>query len=103
MEYDNKNTFVLFNHEKKTDKQPDSKGNGNFVCQKCNHKNEVELAVWQRTSKKGTPFLSGKVSEPYQKPEGNSWQQAREKFAKPDVVLTDIKDDDEDIMASIPF
>ena len=96
MEYDKKNSFVLFQNEKKSEKAPDYRG----TLTDENGK-EWDIAVWERTSKKGTPFLSGKVSEPYQKPEGGSWAQAREKFAKPDVVLNDI-DDDIDVN-SIPF
>ena len=56
------NTGVLFKiAEKESDKHPDLTG-------KCmvNGK-EMEIAVWENTSKKGSLYLSLKFQEPYQK------------------------------------
>ena len=58
MEYDNKNTGVLFKNKKENERQPDWKGSfvdANGV--------EMDLAAWTRTSKKGMEFLSIKVSK----------------------------------------
>jgi uncharacterized protein (DUF736 family) len=59
MDYDNKNSGVLFKNDKKdNDKQPDYKGtftNDQDV--------EMDLAAWIRTSKRGLQFLSVKVSD----------------------------------------
>ena len=101
MEYDKKNTFVLFKNEKKNEKQPDYRGNLTDENGK-----EWSLAVWQKTSKKGAPFLSGKVSEPYQKPEGNApsaWEAQREKFSKPEELPTNKEVDEPIDLSAIPF
>jgi uncharacterized protein (DUF736 family) len=98
--YDDRNTLVMFANEKKHDKMPDYKG----TLTDENGK-KWELALWERTSKKGASFLSGKISEPYVKPEGtgyDSFKQAGEKFKK-DVVLEDIDDSKEIDLSEIPF
>jgi hypothetical protein len=97
MQYDDKNTFVLFPHEKTGDNQPDRKGS----LTDSNGK-KWDIAVWERTSKKGAPFLSGKISEPYVKPEGKVWEQTRDKYKKQDVVLDDISDEPIDL-SEVPF
>lgn len=99
MQYDDKNTFVLFPHEKTSENQPDRKGS----LTDSNGK-KWDIAVWERTSKNGKPFLSGKISEPYVKPEGNTWEQQREKFAvKKDNLPTDEEVDEPIDLSSIPF
>jgi len=59
MDYDNKNSGVLFKNDKKdNEKQPDWKGsfiNADGV--------EMDLAAWSRTSKRGLEFLSVKLSK----------------------------------------
>lgn len=99
MEYDNKNTFVLFQNDKKAENHPDWKG----TLTDENGK-EWDIAVWERTSKKGSLFLSGKVSEPFKKTEGApSWEAAREKYTKKDEVLTDEQVDEPIDLSEIPF
>ena len=65
MEYDNKNTGVLFANDKNgNDKAPDYSGSfedANGV--------EKDLAAWVRTAKSGKKFLSIKVSDKWVKPE----------------------------------
>lgn len=59
MDYDNKNSGVLFRNDKKdNEKQPDYKGS--FTNEQGV---EMDLAAWQRTSKRGLAFLSVKVSK----------------------------------------
>ena len=58
MEYDNRNTFVLFRNDKKgNDRAPDYRGayvDSTGV--------EMDCAAWVKVSKKGDKFLSGKIS-----------------------------------------
>lgn len=52
------NTFTLFNNDKKgNDLAPDFKGRG-LVNGK-----DVQIAVWKKTAKSGTEYLSGSISE----------------------------------------
>ncbi len=61
MEYDNTNTFALFKNDKQgNDKAPDYKGKINIDGR------DLELAAWIRKSAKGTTYMSGQVSEPWQ-------------------------------------
>ncbi len=66
MDYDNKNTGVLFKNDKKgNDKAPDYSGSfedSNGV--------EKDLAGWIRQTKSGKMMLSIKVSDKWVKPEG---------------------------------
>lgn len=105
MEYDDKNTFILFYEtDKKTDKSPDFTG-------KLTDENgkEWRIAAWERTSKSGKNFLSGKVDEfkPKTETAAPSWEAQREKFAaKKDEVVAEVpsqEDLDEDILRNIPF
>lgn len=103
MEYDDKNTFILFYEtDKKTDKSPDFTGKLTDINGK-----EWRIAAWHRSSKTGKEFLSGKVSEFQPKEQtGGAWEAQREKYAKKDEVVTDVPtqaDLDEDILKSIPF
>jgi len=72
-DYKEEDTFVLFKNDKKSDNQPDYKGNLTW-----GDGTKKDIAVWIRTSKKGTKFMSGKISEPWQKE-----QQATEVIAEP--------------------
>lgn len=100
MEYDDKNTFILFYEtDKKTDKSPDFTGKLTDINGK-----EWRIAAWHRSSKNGKEFLSGKVDEFKPKTEGGAWEQQRQKFAKKDVAPTEVSDiSDEDFYKSIPF
>ncbi len=78
MEYDNKNSFVLFKNDKKASpKAPDFKG-----TYTDNNGKEWEVAAWEKTSKAGNTFLSGKISEKrdlskisyHNKAKGNAYQ-----------------------------
>ena len=60
-EYDNTNLGALWNHEKKSEKQPDFKGKLNVDGK------DWEIAAWNRTSQAGKQFLSLKVSVPFVK------------------------------------
>ena len=63
MEYDNRNSGVLFKNEyKKNDKQPVYKGN---ITDEAGV--EKDLAAWIRKSQTGKTFMSIKVSDKYQK------------------------------------
>jgi len=99
MEYDDKNTFILFYEtDKKTDKSPDLSGKLTDE-----HGKEWRIAAWHRSSKNGKEFLSGKVDEFKPKePTGGSWEQQRQKFAaKKDVAPTDVEDEVD--LSEIPF
>ena len=89
-EYDDSNTFVLFENDKQNEKQPDYKGSLTDENGK-----KWDIAVWNKTSRNGKDFLSGKISEPYVKPEsdGKVWEQTRERYKKEDVVIDDISDE----------
>lgn len=56
--YDNRNTGAIFTNEKKNENQPDFKGTINVEGK------DYEIAIWNKTSKKGTPFMSAKIQEP---------------------------------------
>lgn len=83
MEYDNKNSFVLFPNDKKASpKAPDFKG----TYTDANGK-EWECVAWEKTSKAGKPFFSGKISEkrekgnyisPHNVAKGNAYQPQQE-------------------------
>lgn len=104
MEYDNKNSFILFYEvEKKSEKAPDFTG-------KLTDENgkEWRIAAWERTGKSGKNFLSGKVDEfkPRESTPAPSWEAQRQKFAKKDEVVEDVPTQaeiDDDILKSIPF
>jgi len=67
MDYKEEDTFILYKNDyKKSDNQPDYKGNLTW-----GDGTKKDIAVWIRTSKKGTKFMSGKISEPWKK-EDNS-------------------------------
>jgi len=67
-EYDDTNTFVLFQRDKKGDNHPDRGGEATIKCPHCAAVFKRELAGWIKHPKKGgSPFLSGTVSEPYEK------------------------------------
>lgn len=54
------NTGVLFtNAKKEKETHPDFKGNGNFEGV------EFEISAWEKTSEKGTKYLSISFSKPY--------------------------------------
>jgi len=65
MEYDNRNKFVLYkNQYKKSEAQPDYRGNMTLP-----DGTKKDIAAWLRTSSKdGSKFMSGKISDPYKKP-----------------------------------
>lgn len=63
-QYDNTNSGVFFKNEKKSEKAPDYKGKLNV------NGKEFEIAGWVREGKNGK-FISLKVSEPYNKEDGN--------------------------------
>lgn len=98
MEYDDKNTFVLFKNDKLKDTQPSFKGSLTDENGK-----KWDIAVWERTSKKGAFFLSGKIQEPYVKHEGSTWEATREKYAKKDEVVEDFNEDAPIDLSEIPF
>ena len=94
-EYDNNNSFILFYElEKKSEKAPDFTG-----TLTDEHGKQWRIAAWERASKNGKNFLSGKVSEVQRNTP--TWDETRERYKKPDVVLEDITDDD--ILSQIPF
>lgn len=71
MEYKEEDTFVLFkNNDKEKDNQPDYKGSMTW-----GDGTKKDIAVWIRISKKGSKFMSGKISEPWKKKD-NSVPQA---------------------------
>lgn len=98
MEYDDKNTFILFYEtDKKTDKSPDLSGKLTDE-----HGKEWRIAAWHRSSKTGKEFLSGKVSEIT---EGQGYQKAQEAYQKikaKDEPLTEVSDEPADL-SEIPF
>ena len=97
-DYDRKNTFILFYEtDKKTEKSPDF--TGTFTDE---HGKEWRIAAWERSSKSGKKFLSGKVDEFKPKETGGSWEAQREKFTKKDEVVTDVSDEPIDL-SEIPF
>jgi uncharacterized protein (DUF736 family) len=63
MQYDNKNSFVLFTKNNANPKAPAYSG----VYTDANGK-EWEISGWKKVSKAGNEFISGKISE---KREGN--------------------------------
>ena len=58
MSYDNTNTGAIFKNDKKTEKQPDYRGTINVEGK------DYEIALWIKTSQKGTQFLSAAIQEP---------------------------------------
>jgi uncharacterized protein (DUF736 family) len=58
MPYDNKNSFVLFSNKGTNPKAPNFTGTFTDLNGK-----EWEISAWNKTSKNGNQFLSGKVSE----------------------------------------
>ena len=104
MEYDDKNTFILFYEaDKKTEKSPDL--TGTFTDGNCK---KWRIAAWHRSSKSGKEFLSGKVSEFQPREESGStaapsWEAQRQKFAaKKDVAPATVEDEPIDL-SEIPF
>ncbi len=103
-QYSNENRGALFqNHDKKTDKHPDYKGEANV------NGKDYWLSAWKRESKSGKTYLSLSFQEKEEQQddlwpektgkESDSWQQAREKFKKDDVTDTEEEID----LSSIPF
>jgi len=75
------NTCVIFkNAKKETDAQPEYKGQVNVEGKL------FDIALWVKTSEKGTKYFSGKVSEPYRKEETHEQviRQVQEEKAKPE-------------------
>ena len=66
--YQNKeNQGAIFkNTKKQNEKHPDYRGTVNVEGK------EFEIALWLKKSQNGKPYFGVKVSEPYQKPEGNT-------------------------------
>lgn len=69
MTYDDTNRGVLFHNTKESDKHPDMKGKINIEGK------EYELAAWRNQSKNGKPYMSLKISLPYNKSEQENNQQ----------------------------
>lgn len=60
--YDNTNTGAIFkNDNKKAENHPDYRGKVNV------NGKEMEIALWLKTSAKGTSYFSASFSEPYVK------------------------------------
>lgn len=57
------NEVVLFLNKKTKETQPDYKGQVNIGGK------VMDIALWQKTAKTGTPYLSGKIAEPFKKNE----------------------------------
>lgn len=71
--------MLFYETEKKTDKSPDFTGKLTDINGK-----EWRIAAWERTSKNGKNFLSGKVDEFKPKEQTTaapSWEAQRQKFA----------------------
>jgi len=66
-QYDNTNSFALFKNDKTKDSQPDYTGNITLEGGK-----EMRMACWIRESKSGLKFLSGRLTEPQDKPDVNN-------------------------------
>jgi len=97
-EYDDKNTFILFYEtDKKSEKSPDFTGNLTD-----NNGKKWRIAAWERTSKSGKNFLSGKVSEVTEGQGYQKAQQAYQNIKQKEEVVTDISDDPIDL-SEIPF
>jgi len=76
MEYDNRNTGVLFkNNYKEKDSHPDYKGSFEDA-----NGQEKDLAAWIRTSKNGGKFLSVKVSDKWVAPNAEQPAQQATEF-----------------------
>lgn len=58
MQYDNRNSFVLFANNNANPKAPNY--SGTFTDE---NGKEWEIVAWKKTSKTGKPFLSGKIKE----------------------------------------
>ena len=64
-QYDNTNSFALFKNEKgDNEARPDYTGTITLEGNK-----EMRMACWIRESKSGLKFLSGRLSEPQDKPD----------------------------------
>ena len=87
MSYEQKpNSGVMFQNANKSGSQPDMRGelhiDKTFIIEQMNKANgplvKIAVAGWQNTSKSGSEYLSMKVSEPYEAPEGsktkNPWE-----------------------------
>lgn len=57
------NTGAIFKNDKKAETHPDYKGTINVDGK------DKEIALWVKTSQKGTSYFSVKISEPYVKPQ----------------------------------
>ena len=67
-QYDNTNSFALFKNDKgDNESRPDYTGNITLEGGK-----EMRMACWIRESKSGLKFLSGRLSEPQDKPDVNN-------------------------------
>lgn len=68
MSYEEKDgDFVLFrNNKRKSEKSPHYTGTINKNGQKFN------LSMWEKTSKNGNQFYSGKIGDVYQPPQSNA-------------------------------
>jgi uncharacterized protein (DUF736 family) len=67
-QYDNTNSFALFKNDKgDNESRPDYTGNITLEGGK-----EMRMACWIRESKSGLKFLSGRLTEPQDKPDVNN-------------------------------
>ena len=67
-QYDNTNSFALFKNDKgDNESRPDYTGNVTLEGGK-----EMRMAAWIKTSQSGLKFLSGRLSEPQEKPDTNN-------------------------------
>lgn len=57
------NEVVLFLNKKTKETQPDYKGAVNFGGK------TMDIALWQKTTKSGVAYMSGKIAEPFKKNE----------------------------------
>lgn len=60
------NTGAIFKNDKKAENHPDWKGKINV------NGKEMDIALWNRTSKNGVNYVSAKLSEPYNKENNGS-------------------------------
>jgi uncharacterized protein (DUF736 family) len=80
MQYDNKNSFVLFTKNNANPKAPNYSG----TYTDANGK-EWEISGWKKVSKAGNEFISGKISEK---------RQGGNKSFKPKAPANDYSEDD---------
>lgn len=67
--------IVLFtNATKKSENQPDMKGEAQCLCEHCHRESKVEVVMWAKTTSAGKPFLSGKIK----KAQENEWTKKKQ-------------------------